>query len=476
MTLDEARAILGVAARTPPREIRRSYLRQVRRHPPERDPEGFQRVRAAFELLSAGTAPRPMPPFEVPVAAWEAGWEPAGREPLDEPVGRDSLDEPAGREPLEEPVLQELSIGPAGRDPVVADVTRRLEELSEEISDEHFEVLAKAVEEHPDRPQLFWLWIELLEDAGRDDEIPDVLRWGAEHRHPGFFEALVARSPQTLTPEEMGRAVDGDDPRMALIAAQELVRRGEPDSVVEIALGALNAWTRRFPDQPPPVGRSLEIFFVLQVAGRLALARELLRGIEGVVDDFGIGLDRRAVVWLTAAQELVLLPADFPRGLRAKLAESTLEEDREIAADAMHEFALEFPSTAPDVAEKLRTAPHSYGFYGHLLAGRQSSSYSPSPLGFGIGGILLFLLFQLLSGDVETRDSMPRGYPPLAAGDRSIQAELSLNGMDFLLTWNCRHIANATLQKSMRTVCQDRGYVLPTLCTPIELTEVPRDE
>jgi hypothetical protein len=196
--------------------------------------------------------------------------------------------------------------------------------------------------------------------------------------------------------------------------------------VVTIALDALRAWLRRFPESPPPVGRALEVFFELQIAGRLASSRDLLRGIEEVVEDLGIGLqDRRAVAWLIAAQELQKLSGDFPRGLRSKLAESTLVEDREIAADAMHEFALNFPSTAPEVATQLRRAPHLYGFYGHLLAGRQSSFYAPSPLGFGVGGILLFLLFQVLSRDVGSHDYLPpQGYPPLAAGDWSIQAEL----------------------------------------------------
>jgi len=55
-------------------------------------------------------------------------------------------------------------------------------------------------------------------------------------------------------------------------------------------------------------------------------------------------------------------------------------------------------------------------------------------------------------------------------------ATATMNGMDFLLTWNCRHIANATLQTSLRTICEKSGYALPILCTPIELTEVPRDE
>ncbi len=49
------------------------------------------------------------------------------------------------------------------------------------------------------------------------------------------------------------------------------------------------------------------------------------------------------------------------------------------------------------------------------------------------------------------------------------------NGMDYLLTWNCRHIANATLQRSMRVICEDAGYMLPIICTPLELIEEQRD-
>jgi len=70
-----------------------------------------------------------------------------------------------------------------------------------------------------------------------------------------------------------------------------------------------------------------------------------------------------------------------------------------------------------------------------------------------------------------------RGQLPQKAGIDALHIAIAtLNGMDFLLTWNCRHIANATLQKSMRIVCEDLGYALPILCTPIELTEIPRDD
>jgi hypothetical protein len=42
-------------------------------------------------------------------------------------------------------------------------------------------------------------------------------------------------------------------------------------------------------------------------------------------------------------------------------------------------------------------------------------------------------------------------------------------GCEYLLTWNCRHIANAELHRAIRRVVEQYGYELPSLCTPEEL-------
>ena len=48
-------------------------------------------------------------------------------------------------------------------------------------------------------------------------------------------------------------------------------------------------------------------------------------------------------------------------------------------------------------------------------------------------------------------------------------AVASVHGMDYLLTWNCRHIANAQIQGKLADISLDFGYELPILCTPYEL-------
>jgi hypothetical protein len=50
-------------------------------------------------------------------------------------------------------------------------------------------------------------------------------------------------------------------------------------------------------------------------------------------------------------------------------------------------------------------------------------------------------------------------------------AVATVHGMDYLLTWNCKHIANAQIQGKLAEISLDFGYELPILCTPYELLE-----
>ena len=64
------------------------------------------------------------------------------------------------------------------------------------------------------------------------------------------------------------------------------------------------------------------------------------------------------------------------------------------------------------------------------------------------------------------------GAVPAAASEDALHiAVAAVNGMDFLLTWNCRHIANAMMRARIGSVCEGLGYLPPILCTPEELTK-----
>ena len=47
---------------------------------------------------------------------------------------------------------------------------------------------------------------------------------------------------------------------------------------------------------------------------------------------------------------------------------------------------------------------------------------------------------------------------------------------DFLLTWNCRHLANAEIVRRLEREAKRHGWVIPTVCTPLELMGSLSDE
>lgn len=62
-----------------------------------------------------------------------------------------------------------------------------------------------------------------------------------------------------------------------------------------------------------------------------------------------------------------------------------------------------------------------------------------------------------------------RAVPAVAEVDALHIGVAAANGADYLLTWNCRHIANAEMRAKIGTVCRDAGYEPPVICTPEEL-------
>lgn len=66
--------------------------------------------------------------------------------------------------------------------------------------------------------------------------------------------------------------------------------------------------------------------------------------------------------------------------------------------------------------------------------------------------------------------------PRKAATDAAHIAIAAVNGMDFLLTWNCKHIANARMLKKIYLVCEVAGHSCPLVCTPAELMEEDESE
>jgi hypothetical protein len=58
-----------------------------------------------------------------------------------------------------------------------------------------------------------------------------------------------------------------------------------------------------------------------------------------------------------------------------------------------------------------------------------------------------------------------------AAADALHIAVATVHGMNCLLTWNCAHIANATMRPRIEAICRNNGFEPPVICTPLELME-----
>ena len=61
--------------------------------------------------------------------------------------------------------------------------------------------------------------------------------------------------------------------------------------------------------------------------------------------------------------------------------------------------------------------------------------------------------------------------PAKAAIDAAHVALATVHGIDYLLTWNCAHIANAVTRPLMEAVCRGNGFQPPVICTPEELVD-----
>jgi predicted nucleic acid-binding protein len=61
--------------------------------------------------------------------------------------------------------------------------------------------------------------------------------------------------------------------------------------------------------------------------------------------------------------------------------------------------------------------------------------------------------------------------PAQAAEDALHIAIAVTNGIEYLITWNCKHLANASMRKDIDRIRRLRGYEPIVICTPEELIE-----
>ena len=72
--------------------------------------------------------------------------------------------------------------------------------------------------------------------------------------------------------------------------------------------------------------------------------------------------------------------------------------------------------------------------------------------------------------ELLTKAIMASGVMPnRAVRDAAHIAVAAVNDVDYLLTWNCRHLANAQVMPRVGRVCNAKAFNMPVICTPEEL-------
>jgi hypothetical protein len=72
---------------------------------------------------------------------------------------------------------------------------------------------------------------------------------------------------------------------------------------------------------------------------------------------------------------------------------------------------------------------------------------------------------ESLTGRILKSGALPED----AYRDATHIALAAVHGMEVLLSWNCRQIANAAIQPRLEMVAEESGFSLPILCTPEEM-------
>ena len=115
-----------------------------------------------------------------------------------------------------------------------------------------------------------------------------------------------------------------------------------------------------------------------------------------------------------------------------------------------------------------------FDLYTSAIVIREASQGDPEAVSHRLEMLRGISIFELTDGASEIANALMDCVPlPDNASVDALHIGIAVvNGMDYLLTWNCTHIANPAFRPKIEEVCRIEGYVPPIICTPYEFMEV----
>ena len=124
------------------------------------------------------------------------------------------------------------------------------------------------------------------------------------------------------------------------------------------------------------------------------------------------------------------------------------------------------------------TAANRFELVASELVLNEARAGDPEAAGARLAAINSLTLLDATEEALELAQQLVNSgvVPTKAAEDAAHIAIAVVNGIEYLVTWNYRHIANAAIRLQIETVCRNAGFEPVIICTPDELMELDHDD
>ena len=112
-----------------------------------------------------------------------------------------------------------------------------------------------------------------------------------------------------------------------------------------------------------------------------------------------------------------------------------------------------------------------FDIYISVLVVEEVKAGDPSAAERRLAAIAGFPILEMNdSAEALAQMLVEEGHIPIDSVEDALHIALAtVHGMDFLLTWNFRHLNNAQMKTRIRTAVESAGYTCPVICSPEEL-------